>query len=224
MNLPQYLTIGDYLNIKDITEIKTPADVVKLITAVTKLPEEEVLQLKKEDLDTLTEFITSLLDKSQPKFWPVFEHKDVVYGFQPLSKMILGEWIDMDTYSKDWANHLHTMTAVCYRPIVKHNHKNWLWRTNYNIRVMTNAEHASPFDVYEVEPYDASTVEQRAELFKELPLEIAKGMLSFFLVIGIKYSESIQTSLLNTPEEKKIVVEANQNLIKSLYQNTTAGS
>lgn len=223
MNLPKYLTINHYLKIKDIEQIKTPTDVIKLITAVTDTTEEEVLQLSKEDIDTVSEFITNLLDKSKPKFWPVFEHEGIAYGFQPVSKMILGEWIDMDNFSKDWKNNLHHMTAVVYRPITKHNHKSWAWRTNYNLKVWAGNNDTSPFDVYEVEPYDSSTVNARAKLFKELPLEIAKGMLSFFLVLGIKQSESIQTSLLKTEEEKKIVVQANQNLIQQLYQTTTDG-
>ncbi len=224
MNYPKYLTVDHYLKLKDFEKITNASDLVKVINVITGLEEDEIKKLSKDDIDTLTDFVKNLLDNSVPKFWPVFEHKGITYGFNPISKMILGEWIDMDALSKDWQNNLHLLTATVYRPITKHNYKSWIWRTHYNIKVLTKDNTTSPFDVYEVEPYNADTVAERAELFKELPLEIAKGMLSFFLVFAVKHSETIQTSLLQTQEEKNIVIEGNQNLIQQLYQTTTVGS
>jgi hypothetical protein len=223
MNLPQYLTIDHFYKLQNIEALKTPEDIVNVICLISGENRDDILQLPKEQIDTTAQSLVRLFNESQPKFWPIFEYKDVLYGFQPLSKMTLGEWIDCDTYSKDWKNQLHNILAVCYRPIVKHHHKSWAWRTKYNLKVWAG-DSSSPFSVYEVEPYDAEASVIRGELFKELPMEIAQGALAFFLAIGLKYSESITTSLVQSEVEREMIMDNNKEIMKSLFRTTTAGS
>jgi len=223
MNLPTYLTIDHFYKLQNIQALKTPEDIVNVICLISGEDRDNVLQLPKEEIDTTTKALVQLFNTSQPKFWPIFQYKDIVYGFQPLSKMTLGEWIDCDAYAKDWKTQLHKLLAVCYRPITKHHHKSWVWRTKYNIKVWSK-ENVSPFSVYDIEPYNSETAIERSELFKELPIEIAQGSLAFFLAIGMKYTESTLISLLPNQEEKDLIISTNKKIIESLYSNTMVGS
>lgn len=223
MNLPQYLTIDHFYKLQNIETLKTVEDIVNIICLISGEDRDEVLKLPKEQIDEISQALVRLFNDSQPKFWPIFEYENTLYGFQPLSKMTLGEWIDCDTYSKDWKNQLHNILAVCYRPIIKHNHKSWAWRTKYNLKVWAG-DSSSPFSVYDVEPYNTETAAVRSELFKELPMEIAQGALAFFLAIGLKYSESIQTSLVQSEIEREAIMKNSNEIIQTLCSPTTVGS
>jgi hypothetical protein len=223
MNLPQYLTIDHFYKLQNINALKTPEDIVNVLSLISGENREDVLKLTKDQIDTTTRSLMRLFNESQPKFWPIFEYKGVVYGFQPLSKMTLGEWIDCDTYAKDWKTQLHNLLAICYRPITKHNHKNFAWRVKYNVKVWAG-QSTSPFSIYDVEPYNVESALVREELFKELPIEIAQGALAFFLEIGMKYLENTITSLAPLEQEREMVMDSNKEIRKLLYKTTTVGS
>jgi hypothetical protein len=223
MNLPQYLTVDHFYKLQNVNALKTPEDIINVICLISGENKEDILKLTKEQIDTTVASLMRLFNESQPKFWPIFEYKGVIYGFQPLSKMTLGEWIDCDTYAKDWKNQLHNLLAVCYRPIAKHHHKSFIWRVKYNIKVWAG-QSTSPFSIYDVEPYDTVTSNVRGELFKELPVEIAQGALAFFLEIGLKYSENITTSLVQSETEREMIMTSNKEIRELLYKTTTVGS
>lgn len=223
MNIPTYLTLNHYRKLQNVTELKSPSDLVDVTQLITGEDRDKILDLPKGEIDELVKQIFDLFTDSQPKFWPVFEFEGVEYGFTPPSKMTLGEWIDVESYSKNWQDDLASMMAVLYRPITKHNWNNPAWVTKYNIKLLQDKD-TSAFDIYDVEKYDTETHKQRSKSFQNLPVEVALGAMAFFLTLNLKYAEnSVISSLKNQSDQQEVTTQTNK-MISLLFHSTMAGS
>jgi len=122
----------------------------------------------------------------------------VDFGFIPnLSKMSLGEYVDLDTYISDMEN-MHKAMAVLYRPV----HKSWDGKEHY--RVM-----------------EYQGTEKFAEVMKEMPLGIALGAMVFFYRLGMKLSKHMMDYSLQLlekeelSEEQKLLLQRDMDGIKA---------
>lgn len=123
-----------------------------------------------------------------------FEFKGVQYGMIPnLSKMSLGEFVDLEEALKDTQT-LNRAMAVLYRPITK----------QYK-------------DIYDIEAYEG--VEDREELFKELPLGIATAATVFFYNLSNALLAAFPLSSLNQMEKENKTIAQKDN-----SQESTDGS
>jgi hypothetical protein len=105
----------------------------------------------------------------------------VDFGFIPnLSKMSLGEYVDLDSYISDMEN-MHKAMAVLYRPV----HKSWDGKEHY--RVM-----------------EYQGTEKFAEVMKDMPLGIALGAMVFFYRLGMKLSKHMMDYSLQLLEKKEL--------------------
>lgn len=115
------------------------------------------------------------------------------FGFIPnLSKMSLGEYVDLDTYISDMEN-MHKAMAVLYRPV----HNSW-----------EGKEH------YRVAEYEGT--EKYAEVMKEMPLGIALGAMVFFYRLGMKLSKHMMDYSLQMLEKEELSEEQSQRLQRDM--------
>ena len=117
----------------------------------------------------------------------------VDFGFIPnLSKMSLGEYVDLDTYISDMEN-MHKAMAVLYRPV----HKSWDGKEHY--RVM-----------------EYQGTEKFAEVMKEMPLGIALGAMVFFYRLGMKLSKHMMDYSLQLLEKEELSEEQKRLLERDM--------
>jgi hypothetical protein len=115
------------------------------------------------------------------------------FGFIPnLSKMSLGEYVDLDTYIGDMQN-MHKAMAILYRPI----HKSWDGKKHYRI-----AEYEG--------------TESYSDVMKEMPLGIALGAMVFFYRLGMKLSKHMMAYSLQLLEKEELSEEQNRLLQKGM--------
>lgn len=97
--------------------------------------------------------------------------RTIEFGLMPnISKMSLGEYLDLDAYIDDWSN-MHKAMAVLYRPIV-----------------------AGKKDKYLIEEYEGS--DKWADVMRDAPLSVALGAKVFFYRLGMKLSQHTMNSIL----------------------------
>lgn len=217
--LPDYLTIRHFNKMKDIHDVSTNKGFTEMVSVVM---DEDIEDVKKWDINEIRRLFNQIVEKleeAKPKFHPIIEMDGVVYGFQPPSKMTLGEWIDFEELLKDATNNMEKIMSVLYRPIIKKRWKNPLWRTKYNWKTLILKQSTNPFDVYDVEKYDYHTCQEREDMMLDFPIQAGQGALGFFLVVGLNFLENSRTYLL--PETHKMMKMMNEEVVKSLYHNTT---
>lgn len=134
---------------------------IKLLEIFCGVTGADAAKIEMSEANEAIDHVVGLLQKEQP-LTERFDMKGsdgVVceFGFIPnLSKMSLGEYVDLDTYIGD-NNNLHKAMAVLYRPV----HKSWRKKKEYRI-----AEYEG--------------TEDYAAIMKDMPLGIALGALVFF--------------------------------------------
>ena len=146
-------TIGMWkklISIKDILEEDTFG--VKLLSAVTDIPEEELLEQEWYSLYSVVENLSKYYLTLDNKFYDEFEFKGVTYKFTNLPSMSFGQYIDIQTFysqsDKYRVDNINRLMAIFYLPVG--------------------------------EKYDVETLSERAELFNDLDVKYMMGA-SFFL-------------------------------------------
>tara|TARA_R110000824_G_scaffold158121_1_gene331820 strand:+ start:312 stop:896 length:585 start_codon:yes stop_codon:yes gene_type:complete len=158
------ITIETYQKYVDIQEGKG-SEKNKVLRSLALLCGTTTAIVKKmlySDLLDIMNIIKDMLDNEPDKtdFKKMFMFKDQEYGFVPnLSKISTGEYIDLETYTKEPVKNLHNIMSILYRPVT---HK-------VNER-------------YAIENYNPD--EFKEELFKDCPMDIALSSLGFFLSLG----------------------------------------
>jgi len=218
--IPEYLTIDNYTKLQDVKSLKTPQDIIRVISLISGGDPKEIAKMEKNEVDKVAQSIFKMFSTNNPKFWAVFELQGVTYGFAPPSKWKLGEWIDAGEFAKDWKTDLNKLMALLYRPITKHKWKNPLWKAKYHYKLLRKQK-TNPFDIYEIEDYDSDTVDERSELLRDMPIDIARGAMAFFLAIGMELSKNSTTSL--TLPQKETMATYQNEVMKSVFSNTMDG-
>lgn len=147
----------------------------KLLSVYLNIPENELKNANREQVEFVEAFIFKRLTDNVTKDMVfTFEYKDVTYGFEnDWGKLAWGAWKDLEFLSsQDITENIHKILSVLYRPVTK-----------------TNGTK------YVIEPYDANTIEERSELFKNIPIKIWFGSAQLFFFISKTYIEDIKNSL-----------------------------
>jgi hypothetical protein len=131
---------------------------IRLIMESTGLTKDEVMDADWYDIMQVGNSLTDYLLKQSDEFHPTFEFKGTKYTFLDLANLTFGEFIDIDTLLSrsdiERRSQLNLMMSMFYREIGEDG---------------------------KIVPYDASKVNERAELFKALPIKYVHGSMSFFL-------------------------------------------
>ena len=211
------IEIPDYLSIKDwkyFTSLEHLSETEKMVDLISHLGNKELDEVKNWTPTALTNVYATLLNSFQdlqPQFYPVFELDGVLYGYTPMTKMTLGEYMDLERLSVKSHENLEEIMAILYRPITKHRFKGikWAFKSSHKIAL---GEAENLFNYYEVETYDSSKRKENAVTLSSLPDSMALGCLSFFLLIGSSFSVNSQLSSLPQKERTQKMKELNRQM------------
>lgn len=148
---------------------------IQMVAIFCNLDTKDVMKISSIDFAEIVETISKVLD-SKPALVRTFKLNKIEYGFIPnFEKISLGEHATIDTLLGDIDN-LALLISVIYRPIIKK---------------------ALPF--YSIEEYDGD--ESKAELFKEVTMDIVNGSLLFFWTLS---KELLSNILLHLESKAKM--------------------
>jgi len=196
------IKLGDYQRYMKVYEANKDVDdanflELKLLEAFCEIDLLTANQMPFETFDFALQHMSEVFKQKTP-LTRRFKMKGtdgvvVDFGFIPnLSKMSLGEYVDLDTYISDMEN-MHKAMAVLYRPV----HKSWDGKEHY--RVM-----------------EYQGTEKFAEVMKEMPLGIALGAMVFFYRLGMKLSKHMMDYSLQLLEKGELSEEQKRLLQRDM--------
>lgn len=200
------LSIPDYLSIKDwkyfnSLELDSQVDkMINFISYISDLDIEQVRSLTPGDLEKVYSGVIDQLSNLDPTFFPIIEIDGKLYGYSSLSKMTLGEYIDLERLTKNSVANIEEIMAILYRPIVKHKLDGVKWAVKNKYKIGTG-DVENLFKYYTLEKYDSANRPDQAKLMKNLPVSFATGALSFFLVLANTSLLGMNLSSLNETQE-----------------------
>jgi len=110
---------------------------------------------------------------TETPFKNTFKLNKVDYGFIPnLDNITAKEWMDLQLYPLNKTETLHKLMAILFRPITK----------------------KDSFGNYKIESYNGTN--ERAELFKYMPMNVVNGAIIFFLTLQKQLLAHIQKSTI----------------------------
>jgi hypothetical protein len=219
VDLPEYISIDLY---QQTEGYKGTSAFGKLVKAVSVITGKTVSEVKEWDLNTLTAIANDFAELADPKesFHTIFEHDGVMYGFAHIRQTSVGEWIDLEELTKNPEGNLHKIAAILYRPVTEHRFGSFKWAVNSHVKSLKDTIE-NPFDYYSIEKYNSDTLNKRADKFKEIPVDIVLGGISFFLSTASLYLNHIQ--YLEGAMSRR-TMERHQALITEALQGIGGGS
>ena len=217
LTIPDYLSIEDYREVTSLEHLSDLEKMVKIVSTLSNLTEDKLKELQSTDLSNVFTEVTNRLIDVNPEYYPIIEVEGVLYGYQPISKLTLGEYIDLENLCKKPVENLEQIMAILYRPVLKHSFKSikWVVKMGYKLGV-GEVDDLSKY--YTLEKYSSEERKTRAEILKKLPVGYALGALSFFLQVGNLHlaGSQIYTELKTKKEKKKFLKEMANNLSVSI--------
>lgn len=224
LELPAYLTLKQYRAMDKVYSLEENLQTLYTISAISGI---DINEVKKWDLGTIKAVwgtIKKILDESTNiEFYPILEFEGTTYGFTPMSKMSVAEYIDLDNLAKDKMNNITEMLSILYRPVKSHKIKDMKFRLKSSLKLIFTKESSEHLmDYYEVEEYDNTKRKEQARLFDEFPASVALGALSFFLGVGNLSSLDSLTSTKQLPKkEREMMMKKERQQYKSIMGGFT---
>ena len=220
VEVPDYFSVKHYKSMGSFEHLEEVDKIISVVVATTEHSEEEVMRWSLPDLVSIYKGISAMLNDMTPTFYPVFEFKGVTYGFQPLSKMSVAEWIDLERRLQDPIKNMEGLLAILYRPITEQRFDGMEWKAKSYIKTLIG-QSESLFKYYSVEEYDSEKREWRERVFEELPIEYALGAYTFFLTFTLLLQRDILTYSEVEANLKKELMKEIDTVIKDLQSNNT---
>lgn len=143
------------LTLRHLMTLETTEDPIKRVQAVTGLSFAELRKLPQPLIVEANAHLDTLQRQEVARHKKIFELGGKTYGFIPnWDEFSAGEWIDMETYTKDFWQTPHKAMSILYRPLTRK------WG-----------------DAYTIEPY---TAKEDADAFLDMPAPLVAGALLFF--------------------------------------------
>lgn len=167
INVPESLhdiTLGQYQNYLDAQEKIDDEYQLgsRMIEIFCKIPVQDVFQFRMSHITNIQKTLIKIFEHKTDSLINRFSIHDTEYGFIPsLDEMTFGEYVDVDTYIKDWQE-MHKAMAVLYRPI----------NSKYD-------------DRYSIVDYDGLDT----DIMKDMPLSVCFSSIVFFYNLGIELSQ-----------------------------------
>jgi len=211
MEIPEYLSIKDWKYFNSLEHLSTTDKMVAMVSKLGGVEEDKLKKYKSTELTSAYKTLLEAFQDLQPQYYPVFELDGVLYGYTPMSKMTLGEYVDLERLASKSHENLEQIMAILYRPITKHRFSGIKWAYKSTTKIALG-EAENLFKYYEVEEYDSSKREAQANKMSQLPASIGLGAMSFFLLLGSSVSINSQISSLNPQEGTKMMNQLNQQM------------
>jgi len=160
------ITLEQYQKyLKAIDEAKTEYEIgSKMIEIFCNVEYEDVYKFKMSQITNISKTLERVFQQETPDLIKHFKIDNIEYGFIPnLDEMTFGEYVDLDTYLKDWQE-MHRSMNVLFRPVTQK------FKGKYNI------------DVYKP---------NGAELIKKMPMDVCFSSIVFFYNLGKELSRTI---------------------------------
>jgi hypothetical protein len=216
IQIPEFLTIDQYRQMASFNSSDPFSMMIQAVKIFTGYSEDEIRQWKLESIKDLANQFNAIADPKS-EFHSIVEWNDVLYGYCPVGKATLGEFIDIENLTKDLAGNMHKLCAILYRPITKHRFKSMKFTVKQKIKMANNSVE-NVFDWYETEKYDSNKRKMVEESFKDFPVHIFLGAVSFFLSSVNLYSISTLSS------DKKISKSKAKKMLKETLDNLSANT
>ncbi len=199
INVPDYLSLKHWKRFVANEHLEPTEKMITLLSTFSDMGVDELMKFKPSELSQIYEAVLSSLRDLEPQFYPIFELDGVLYGFSSLSKLSLGEYVDLERLAKKPQDNIEEIMAILYRPITKNrfNGIKWAFKNKHKV-ALGDAENL--FKYYELEEYDSSERSENADKLSVIPASIALGALSFFLVLA--NSSLIGSSLSSLPPKQ----------------------
>lgn len=184
------ITIHHYQEItnKQILYEKNPNMLISLFTGI---PFNEIKNMQHHEVELIHKVINSkFVIPEENELVLTFTYDGIEYGLEnDWSKLAWGAWVDFEVYSAEKIiNNIHLIMAILYRPII--------------------SKHKKDPKKYKIVPYKSEEIEERAELFKELPCRYWLGAASFFFQI-------VNLSISNTESSLRLQNKMNQLIVRA---------
>ena len=211
-NIPDYFSIKDW---KYFNSLEMESDNDKMITFlsyITDIEESKILELTPITLRQTYISVLETIGEAQASFYPIIEIDDQLYGYSSLSKMTLGEYVDLERLAKNPIKNLEAIMAIVYRPIKKHKLDGVVWAFKNKYKTGTgNVENL--FKYYTLEKYDTNKSTERASIMNTLPVAFALGAMGFFLVQA--NISLLSTQVYSVPDLSKKEIKTMLNKVKA---------
>ncbi|QDP57688.1 MAG: hypothetical protein Unbinned6486contig1001_3 [Prokaryotic dsDNA virus sp.] len=178
----QDVTLKSYQKyVSKIGDLKKDDEIIiHSISSLCNIPLKVVKLLKVNDIKTIYKNLSKLISLPINKqVINKIELNGVRYGFHPsLDELTMGEFVDLDEYSKEGVDGLHYILSILYRPIIE--------------------EEGS---LYKIEPYTDHHI-NNAKHFENLSIDTINGVMVFFYNLGSKCLMSSQNFLQRLVENQ----------------------
>ena len=160
VEVKEEMTISQYQNYQKYKELydKEPG---RLLAMYLNVSYNELKDIPKPQVDFVQNYLTGQMMGAEYKDETHFKftHNGILYGLEnDWAKLAWGAWVDLEVFTSDNLDeNIHRIMAILYRPITEEGKKK-----------------------YKIEPYKSDDIEDRAEIFKELPIKYWFGAASFF--------------------------------------------
>jgi len=111
-NIPDYFTVKHYKQFSVLKSLDDMEQKLHVITALTVESMETVLNWPIPFIIQLYAKLNELISGVQPEFYPVIEWEGKQYGYRPMHKMNLDEYIDLDMIVKDTYRNINDILAI----------------------------------------------------------------------------------------------------------------
>lgn len=213
IEIPEYLSIGEYQKLSSLDHLTDLEKTMEIVHTITTIDKDILSKWTPNQLSNIGESVLNLMEFDSATFYPIIEFNNVLYGYRPISKMTLGEYIDLERLSKEPNTNLHEIIAIIYRPIIKDKTQSLKFKL-INGHKIAKGTAENLFKYYEIEEYNSNDRGVNAEKMLEFPVSFALGAMSFFLGVGTKLSSSTNKYL--RPTEKMTITKEMNNLILSI--------
>jgi hypothetical protein len=220
-NIPDYFTVKHY---KQFSVLKSLNEMEQKLHVITTLTGESMQTVRQWPIPFIVQLyarLNELIANVEPEFYPIIEWEGVQYGYRPMHKMLLEEYIDLDMLVKDTDRNINDIMAILYRPITKNKLVSNKWIAKQSFKALTgDAENG--FNYYEIEKYDNNIREQVASSYDNFPATLALGALGFFLGSNNLLSKNMESSFLQWESLTNEAPKKNSKM-KKLLARITAG-
>lgn len=197
LQVPDYFTVNHFQQYQKFTSFDPIDQMVAVVGLLTNHTEDEIRDWPVQGVTKSYKAVMDLLAETQPEFYPVINWNDQLYGFRPVSKMTMAEYIDLDNLAKNSQENLTDILAILYRPVKENKLGSGKFMVKSSLKAWSGKVE-NPFDYYTVTKYDSNERKIQAESFKDFPVSVALGALSFFLETAQNLSPVLKTSTQST--------------------------
>ncbi len=219
LQVPDFVSIQQYVDMNSYTGTSAFGKLVHSVATLTGYTKEEVRDWDISSLTKVSNIYAELADHKE-EFHSLIEWNGTLYGYANVKQCSLGEWVDLENLAQDMESNLHKIAAILYRPVEKHNFNSIEFGVKQKIKMVKN-DVENVFDWYTIEKYDSKKRKEREESFKEFPVHIFLGALSFFLSTASLYLSHIAYLKGEITEETMNL--ATKEILRSLSDSTGAG-